>query len=166
MNIGVIGGSGFIGSHVVDKLIEAGHEVTVFDMMKPQRDDVRHIYIDITDLSKTTVALTGAYDAVYMLAAMADVNDVYKNPVEAGHVNILAVANALEAARRSEIGRVILASTVWVYSFWRIGYFEVLATLKPGFLQDWLHYALGNTGIDSRFQDYSAACLHILADNL
>jgi len=115
MNIGVIGGSGFIGSHVVDKLIEAGHEVTILDMMKPQRDDVRHIYIDITDLSKTCVALTGTYDAVYILAAMADVNDVYKNPVEAGEVNIMAVANVLEAARRNNIGRVILASTVWVY---------------------------------------------------
>jgi len=115
MNIGVIGGSGFIGSHVVDKLLEQGHEVTVFDIMKPHRDDIRHIYIDITDLSKTCVALTGAYDVVYMLAAMADVNDVYKNPVEAGEVNILAVANVLEAARRSGIGRVILASTVWVY---------------------------------------------------
>jgi len=116
MNIGVIGGSGFIGSHVVDKLIEARHEVTIFDMMRPQRDNVRHIYIDITDLAKTTVALTGAYDVVYMLAAMADVNDVYKNPVEAGQVNIMAVANVLEAARRNEIERVILASTVWVYS--------------------------------------------------
>lgn len=115
MNMGVIGGSGFIGSHVVDKLINAGHEVTVFDMMKPQRDDVRHIYIDITDLSKTVVALTGNYDAIYMLAAMADVNDVYKNPVEAGEVNIMSVANVLEAARRNSIGRVILASTVWVY---------------------------------------------------
>jgi len=115
MNIGVIGGSGFIGSHVVDKLIEHGHEITVFDIMKPHRNDVRHIYIDITDLSKACVALTGSYDAVYMLAAMADVNDVHKNPVEAGEVNIMAVANLLEAARRSGIGRVILASTVWVY---------------------------------------------------
>jgi UDP-glucose 4-epimerase len=115
MNIGVIGGSGFIGSHVVDKLIEAGHEVTVLDMMKPHRDDVRHIHIDITALSKTTVALTGSYEAIYLLAAMADVNDVYKNPIETGQVNILAVANVLEAARRNEIGRVILASTVWVY---------------------------------------------------
>ena len=115
MHIGVIGGSGFIGSHVVDKLIEAGHEVTVLDIMKPHRDDVRHTYIDITDLSKTTVALTGDYNVIYMLAAMADVNDVYKNPVETGHVNILAVANVLEAARRNEIERVILASTVWVY---------------------------------------------------
>ncbi len=115
MNIGIIGGSGFIGSHVVDKLIERGHEVTVFDIMKPHRDNVRHIYIDITDLSKTCVALTGTYDVVYILAAMADVNDVYKNPVEAGEVNIMAVANVLEAARRGNIGRVILASTVWIY---------------------------------------------------
>jgi len=115
MKIGVIGGSGFIGSHVVDKLIEHGHEVTVFDIMKPHRNDVRHLYIDITNLSKTCVALTGAYDAVYMLAAMADVNDVFKNPVEATEVNILAVANVLEAAKRNGIGRVILASTVWVY---------------------------------------------------
>lgn len=115
MNIGVIGGSGFIGSHVVDKLIENGHEVTVFDIMKPHRNDVRHLYIDIIDLSKTSVALTGDYDAIYLLAAMADVNDVYKNPVEAGEVNILGVANVLEAARRNEINRVILASTIWVY---------------------------------------------------
>jgi UDP-glucose 4-epimerase len=115
MNVGVIGGSGFIGSHVVDKLIEEGHEVTVFDIMKPHRNDVRHLYIDITDLSKTAVGLTGDYDAIYLLAAMADVNDVYKNPVEAGEVNILGVANVLEAARRNAIDRVILASTVWVY---------------------------------------------------
>jgi UDP-glucose 4-epimerase len=115
MNVGVIGGSGFIGSHIVDKLIEQGHEVTVFDIMKPHRNDVCHLYIDITELSKTAVALTGDYDAIYLLAAMADVNDVYKNPVEAGEVNILGVANVLEAARRNEIDRIILASTVWVY---------------------------------------------------
>lgn len=115
MNIGVIGGSGFIGSHVVDKLLERRHKVTVFDIMKPHRNDVRHIYIDITDLSKTCVTLTEAFDAIYMLAAMANVNDVYKNPVEAAEVNIMAVANVLEAARRGGIGRIILASTVWVY---------------------------------------------------
>ena len=115
MNIGVIGGSGFIGSHVVDKLVDGGHNVTVFDIMKPHRDDVLHKNIDITDLTNTKVALTGDYDVIYLLAAMADVNDCYKNPVTTIEVNVLGVANVLEACVKSEIKRLIFASTVWTY---------------------------------------------------
>ncbi len=115
MNVGVVGGSGFIGRHIVDELLAHGHEVTVFDIMLPARKDVRHIYIDITDAAKTTVALAGSYDAIYMLAAMADVNDVFHNPVEAGVVNIIGVANVLEACHRHGIPRMILASSIWVY---------------------------------------------------
>jgi UDP-glucose 4-epimerase len=115
VNVGVIGGSGFVGRHVVELLTQAGHEVTVFDIMRPPRDDVRHIYVDITDSVQTTVALAGVYDVVYMLAAMADVDDVYRNPVEASTVNVLGVANVLEACRRHGIPRLILASTIWVY---------------------------------------------------
>ncbi|MGZ4848967.1 MAG: NAD-dependent epimerase/dehydratase family protein, partial [Halobacteriota archaeon] len=115
MNIAVVGGAGFIGSHLIDKLLDHGHEVTVFDIMMPHRGDVRHVYIDITNISSTSVALTGYYDAVYLLAAMADVNDIFRNPTEAALVNILGVANVLEAARRNDLNRVILASTVWLY---------------------------------------------------
>ena len=115
MNIGVIGGSGFIGSHLVDKLLEYGHEVTVLDIKKPHRDDVTHIYLDITEFSKTTMSLTSNYDVVYLLAAMADVNDVYKNPIETGEINAIAAGNVLETARRNKIQRVILASTTWLY---------------------------------------------------
>ena len=116
MRVGVIGGAGFIGSHVVDKLLEAGHDVTVFDIMRPDRRDVRHVVADIQDASRTTVALAGRYDVVYLLAAVSDVNDVFHIPVESAQVNIMAVAHVLEAARRTGAGRVILASTTWVYA--------------------------------------------------
>jgi len=116
MRIGVIGGAGFIGSHVVDKLLDAGHDVTVFDIMRPHRPDVRHVVADILNAGRTTVALAGRYDALYLLAAVSDVNDVFHIPVESAQVNIMAVAHVLEAARRTGAGRVILASTTWVYA--------------------------------------------------
>ena len=114
MRVAVIGGSGFIGSHVVDKLIEAGHDLTVYDIMRPHREDVRHIFLDLFDFHKVVVGLAGNYDAIYLLAAMANVNDIFKNPLETAIVNFQGVVNVLEAVRRYG-GRLILASTVWVY---------------------------------------------------
>jgi len=116
MRVGVIGGSGFIGSHIVDKLLDAGHDVTVFDIMRPHRSDVRHVVADILDPVRTAVALAGRYDALYLLAAVSNVNDIFRSPVEGAQVNIMAVAHVLEAARRTGAGRVILASTTWVYA--------------------------------------------------
>src|SRR3970040_1696013 len=116
MNVGVVGGSGFIGSHVIDRLVHEHHEVTDFDIMPPPNPTARHIYMDILDSSNTVVALAGEYDALYMLAAMANVGDVFKNPTQAVEVNVVGTANILEAARRHDIPRVILASTVWIYS--------------------------------------------------
>src|SRR5262249_30441605 len=83
--------------------------------MRPHRPDVRHVVADILDASRTTVALAGRYDALYLLAAVSDVNDIFHIPVESAQVNIMAVAHVLEAARRIGVGRVILASTTWGY---------------------------------------------------
>ncbi len=114
MKVAVIGGSGFIGSHVVDKLLDANHDVTVFDIMTPHKEEVRHIFMDLFDMHKVVVALAGNYEAIYLLAAMANVNDIYKNPLEAAMVNFQGTVNVLEAVRRYG-GRLIFASTVWVY---------------------------------------------------
>lgn len=114
MRIAVIGGSGFIGSHIVEKLLKSGHEVTVFDIMRPHIKNVRHLFLDLFDFHKVVVALAGNYDAIYLLAAISNVNDVLKNPVETAMVNFQGVVNVLEATRRYG-GKLIFASTVWVY---------------------------------------------------
>lgn len=115
MRVGVIGGSGFIGSHLVDRLLDEGHEVTVFDIMRPHRDEVRHIWVDMLDFHRLVISLAGEHDAIYLLAAMANVDHIYKNPIETSLVNIQGVSNVIEAMRRYG-GRLILASTVWVYN--------------------------------------------------
>ena len=116
MNVGVVGGSGFIGSHILDQFLAKGVSVTDFDIMPPRQAGPRHIYVDILDSSKAVIALAGEFDAIFMLAAIANVGDVFRNPTEAVEVNVSAAANVLEAVRRHDIPRVVLASTVWVYS--------------------------------------------------
>jgi UDP-glucose 4-epimerase len=114
MNIAVTGGSGFIGSHVVDKLVEAGHSVRVLDGSPPQRSDVHWQPCDITRLSQVEGALTGC-DAVFHLAAMANVNDVARAPAESVDLNVMGTATILEACRLAGNMHFVLASTVWVY---------------------------------------------------
>jgi len=115
MRLGVTGGSGFIGSHVVDALVAAGHHVLVLDPKAPHREDVDHAAVDLCDGDALTSATRGL-DALYHLAAYADVNDVNRDPVGAIDLNIACTVRALEAARANGISRVFLASTVWVYS--------------------------------------------------
>lgn len=112
----VTGGSGFIGSHVVDKLIDAGHKVIVLDhRVKPHRNDVEFRDVDIVNYSSVLEATMGC-DYIFHLAAMSNVNDVFENPVYAVEVNVTGTINVLEAARKNNCKRVFFASTVWVYT--------------------------------------------------
>jgi UDP-glucose 4-epimerase len=115
MRLGVTGGAGFIGSHVVDVLLEAGHEVVVLDPRPPHRLDVEHRAIDLMDGDRLTQETRGL-DALFHLAAYADVNDVVRDPAGAVDLNVGGTIRALEAAKANNIGRFILASSVWVYS--------------------------------------------------
>ncbi len=115
MKVSVTGGSGFIGSHVVDYLMADGHEVVVIDTRSPHRPDVGYFDADVTDLTNLTEAMAGT-DAVFHLAAVANVNDAYADPVGTMEVNVVGTARVCEAARRNGLGRLVLASTVWVYS--------------------------------------------------
>jgi UDP-glucose 4-epimerase len=117
MKVTVIGGSGFLGSHVADSLSEAGHEVRIFDrMVSPWlRNDQEMIVGDLLDTTILEKAIAGS-EIVYHFAALADLNDALDKPVETVRVNILGTVQALEAARKNNIKRFIYASTVYVYS--------------------------------------------------
>lgn len=118
MRVLVTGGSGFIGSHVVDRLRAAGHEPVIFDL-RPSRwhsaEDVECVLGDITDRASVEAGLIGC-DAVCHLAAVADVNDVLTAPESADQINTHGTVTVLEAARRAGVERVVYASTIWVYS--------------------------------------------------
>jgi UDP-glucose 4-epimerase len=113
--VAITGGSGFIGSHVVDQLIDAGYEVRVIDPVKPHRDDVDWRPVDILDVERLTPNLIGT-TAIFHLAAASDVNLVRNDPYDSVRRNILGTTGVLEAARLADAGRVVLASTVWVYA--------------------------------------------------
>lgn len=114
MNIVVTGGSGFIGSHIVDKLIDSNHRVTVLDIRPPHRKDVTFIKMDLLYLDSLINSFRNT-ELVFHLAAVSDVNNVIKNPTNAIKVNVFGTKNVLEAARINSLKRIILASTVWVY---------------------------------------------------
>jgi UDP-glucose 4-epimerase len=129
----VTGASGFIGSHVVDKLRAAGHRPVLYDVRPPSEPSHRelpHVRGDLAELDRLERAMRGC-DAVIHLAAAADVNEVQADPVDAERRNARCTVNVLEAARRTEIGRVVYASTIWVYSDTPAGCHEESLPLLP-----------------------------------
>jgi UDP-glucose 4-epimerase len=115
MRAAVTGGCGFIGSHVVDRLVAAGHEVVVVDKQKRWRNpDAGYVIADIFDDTVLRHAFRGC-DAIFHLAGVADVNEVAADPVSAVRLDVEGAARVLDAARRCRCSRVLQASTVWVY---------------------------------------------------
>lgn len=115
MAVLVTGGSGFIGSHVVDKLKESGFDVLVFDIIKPHRDDITFIKGDITSRDQLNNAMQDI-EYVYHIAGASDINKVEKQPVNAVDLNILSTAKVLDAARVNDVARVLFASSYFVDS--------------------------------------------------
>ncbi|MGE0868682.1 MAG: NAD-dependent epimerase/dehydratase family protein [Kofleriaceae bacterium] len=117
MKIAVTGGSGFLGSHLVDELIQRGHEVTVFDRIASRWLPSRATFVagDLAD-REALQSLVTACDAVYHLAGFADLNAARLRPLDTAQVNIVGTINILEAMRAAGVSRFLFASTVYVYS--------------------------------------------------
>ena len=113
----VTGSSGFIGSHVVDVLEEQGFNVLLFDnkpsiyKAKKQKEFIGNIlsFDDVLEASE-------GCDAIYHLAAQADIGVSSDTPTETIQSNIIGTQNLLEASRKNDVKRFMFASTIYVYS--------------------------------------------------
>jgi UDP-glucose 4-epimerase len=113
----VMGGSGFIGSHVADHLCKQGYEVVIYDCKESPwlRNDQRMVIGDLLDEDCVNTTVEGA-DVVYNFAAFADLNEALHQPKKTASINILGNINILDACRTHNVSRFVYASTVYVYS--------------------------------------------------
>lgn len=117
LKIILIGGSGFLGSHIADALTKAGHEVIIFDnkeskYLKPSQ---KMIVGDIMNLENLVNSSKGC-DVIYNFAGLSDIDEAKLMPIKTAELNILGNLNALEAARINKIKRFVFASSLYVYS--------------------------------------------------
>lgn len=117
MRITVFGGSGFLGSHVCDKLSDAGYEVVIYDLIRSPwlRPDQTMLKGDILDEKSVEKAVEGA-DVVFNFSGIADMGEANGRPLDTVKYNILGNTVILEACRQASVGRYVFASSVYVYS--------------------------------------------------
>ena len=116
MKIVFFGGSGFLGSHVCDKLSEAGHDVTIVDLRPSPylRPDQKMVTGSLLDEDLVNTVVSGA-DAVFDFAGLADIGESNQKPVETARINVLGNVILLEACRKAGVKRYVFASTLYVY---------------------------------------------------
>ena len=117
MKVLVIGGSGFVGSHVADELTNLGHEVTIFDHTKSKyiQENQKMVIGEITDYDSIEKIIS-KNQIVYHFAGIAGILDASNDPINTVKNNILATTYILEACKNNKIERFIFASSIYVYS--------------------------------------------------
>ena len=119
----VTGGAGFIGSHLVDKLLEVGHEVIVIDNESAESNEefywnpkAQNYKYDIRDYENTRPLYEGV-DYVFHTAAEARIQPAILNPIEAVSINCIGTTTVLQCAREAGVRKVMYSSTSSGYGF-------------------------------------------------
>ena len=120
MKILITGGSGFIGSHLVQHYQDKAEEIRVLDNLRTgyrhNLDGLRHTFIDgsITDRKLVKEAVEGV-DFIFHLAAMVSVPESMEDPGECVDINVQGLLNVLGEASASGVGKLVFASSAAVY---------------------------------------------------
>jgi len=121
----VTGGAGFIGSHLVDRLVDAGHDVIVLDNFSTgrtknlsrslRRQNLQLVRADIRKIPRSLVKRLRRVDTVCHLAAVTSVQQSVRDPVFTTEANLVGTLNVLQAAKALKAERVVFASSAAVY---------------------------------------------------
>lgn len=121
MKLLVTGGAGFIGSHIVDKLIDLGHEVVVIDNESSQshfqfyfNPAATYHKLDIVDYENTRPLYDGV-DYVFHCAAEARIQSTLKKPVQTAQTNVVGTTSVLQCSLEAGVKKVIYSSTSSAY---------------------------------------------------
>lgn len=113
----VTGGSGFLGSHVVDALLAAGHRVRVFDLKRSPTLPAQIEFVSGNILDQKAVERAAQdCESIIHFAGAADIDRAKDRPFDTAEANILGTIRMLEAARNSGARRFLFSSTVYVFS--------------------------------------------------
>jgi UDP-glucose 4-epimerase len=116
----ITGGAGFIGSHIARALLQQGENVRILDNFSSGKRenlkglDVQIIEGDLRDADKVKEAVRGV-DIIFHEAAFVSVPESMEKPQECFDVNITGASILLEAARKTDVRRVVIASSAAVY---------------------------------------------------
>lgn len=115
----VTGGAGFIGSHLVDALIEKGEEVFIIDNLSTGKREyinpkAKFFEVDLCDFKKIRPLFNGV-DFVFHLAALPRIPLSIEKPIETNNINIGGTLNALIASKEAKVKKFIYASSSSVY---------------------------------------------------
>ena len=118
----VVGGAGFIGSNIVDKLVEQNHEVIIIDNLSTgkmenvnPRASVEYIDISNENECPSMVEIMSGADTVFLLAAKARVQPSIENPVEYEINNTIGTLNVLKCASDAGVRRVVYSASSSAY---------------------------------------------------
>ncbi len=112
----VTGGAGFIGSHIVDRYIEGGYDVTILDDLSSGRrqnipESATFVEGCVTDEASRDLIASGGFAIVNHHAAQIDVRVSVSDPLKDQRINIGGLINVLEGARIGRVGRIVFASS-------------------------------------------------------
>lgn len=121
----VTGGTGFIGSHLVEKLVKKKFKVTVFDRYNPNynlgnlqnsdyKEKIKFIFGDLRDFDSVNKAIKG-HDTVLHLAALIGIPYSYFSPLAYVKTNVEGTYNVLESSKKNGIKKLVITSTSEVY---------------------------------------------------